>query len=257
MKNLNFPRFIGFFCILLLCRSALTTEDVQKSNVVIILDASGSMKSNLRSVRIQKMQAAKRALKEVLKTVPQNTQIGLLVFSGTNVKNHWVYPLGPRNDNRLNNAIDMIEPGGGTPLGAYIKIGADRLIQERKNQMGYGNYRLLIVTDGQAQDIKLVNSYTPEVLSRGIIMDVIGVDMVQNHILATKVHSYRKADDPDSLKKAIAEVFAEVSDQGTDDITGDAFDIIKPIPDDVADRCLKALIETDNSTIGGKELRKK
>lgn len=238
------------FGIFLFCLWALATEDMQKSNVVIILDASGSMKSNMRSGRAQKMDAAKRALKEVLKTVPQDTQIGLLVFSGANVKNHWVYPLGPRNDARLNTAIDAIEPGGGTPLGAYIKIGADRLIQERKNQLGYGQYRLLIVTDGQAQDIQLVNQYTPEVLSRGIIMDVIGVDMVGNHTLATKVHSYRKADDPESLKKAIADVFAEVSDKGTDAISGDAFDIIKPLPDEAVDKILKALIETDNSTVG-------
>jgi uncharacterized protein YegL len=230
---------------------------VQKSNVVIILDASGSMKSNMRNIRVQKMDSAKRALKEVLKTVPQNTQIGLLVFSGTNVENHWVYPLGPRNDARLNRVIDMIDPGGGTPLGAYIKIGAERLIQERKNQMGYGQYRLLIVTDGQAQDIQLVNDYTPDVLSRGITVDVIGVDMAQNHTLATKVHSYRKADDPDSLKKAVAEVFAEVSDKGTDVISNDAFEIIKPIPDEFADKLLKALIETDYSPIRGKEIRKK
>jgi Ca-activated chloride channel family protein len=257
MKKQYLFRIAGILAIFLLTRLAATTEDIQKSNVVIILDASGSMKSNLRSSRTQKMAAAKHALKEVLKTVPQDTQIGLLVFSGTNVKNHWVYPLGPRNDARLNTAIDMIEPGGGTPLGAYIKIGADRLVQERKNQMGYGQYRLLIVTDGQAQDIQLVNTYTPEVLSRGVIMDVIGVDMVQNHTLATKVHSYRKADDPESLKKAVAEVFAEVSEKGTDAISSDAFEIIKPLPDEVADKLLKALVETDNSPIGGKELRKK
>lgn len=257
MKKLIFLRIVGIFCVFLFCRYALTTQDIQKSNVVIILDASGSMKSNMRNTRVQKMVAAKRALIEVLRTVPQNTQIGLLVFSGTNVKNHWVYPLGPRNDARLNNTIATIEPGGGTPLGAYIKIGADRLIQERKNQMGYGQFRLLIVTDGQAQDLQLVNSYTPAVLSRGIIMDVIGVDMVQNHTLATKVHSYRKADNPDSLKTAVAEVFAEVSDQGTDAISEDAFEIIKPLPDDVAEKLLKTLIETDNSPIGGKEIRKK
>jgi len=224
-------------------------DNIQKKNVVIVLDASGSMRSNMRGTRTRKMEAAKNALKQVLKTVPPDTHIGLLVFSGKNIKDHWIFPLGPRNDQRLNKAIDMIEPGGGTPLGAYMKIGAERLLLERKKQMGYGNFRLLIVTDGEAQDKKLVNLFTPRILSRGIIMDVIGVDMAQNHTLAKKVHSYRKANNPESLKKAIAEVFAEVSDTGTHSVSQDAFEILKPIPDEVVNGMLKSLINTPNDSL--------
>jgi uncharacterized protein YegL len=250
MKN----HVIYLFFLFLVCLAAagLATEeaDVHKSNVVIILDASGSMRKNMAGTRIQKMDAAKTALKEVLKTVPKHTNIGIRFYSGQKNKHDWVYPLGPRDDQKLTISINMIQAGGGTPLGYYIKKGADRLLQEKTRQMGYGSYRLLIVTDGEAQDSELMEKNTPDVLSRGIVMDVIGVEMSQRHTLANKANSYRKANDPVSLKKAIAEVFAEVSDTGTGNLSQDAFEIIKPLSDDVAEAMLDALTASDNSPIG-------
>src|SRR5688572_14682498 len=115
-------------------------------NVVIVLDASGSMNGALPGSKLNKMAAAKVALKEVLKKIPQSTRLGLLVFSARNLQDDWVYPLGPRNDAELFKAIDLPLPGRGTPLGQYIKIGADRLLEERAKQFGYGTFRLLVVT---------------------------------------------------------------------------------------------------------------
>ena len=37
---------------------------------------------------------------------------------------------------------------------------------------------------------------------------IIGVNMKSDHTLATKVHSYRRADDPSSLTKAFSDVFS-------------------------------------------------
>ena len=71
------------------------------NNVVIVLDASGSMDRPMPGSSMRKMDAAKAALREVLKRVPSDTQIGLLVFSGANVSNDWVYSLGPRDDAKL------------------------------------------------------------------------------------------------------------------------------------------------------------
>src|SRR5262245_20756728 len=149
--------------------------------VVIVLDASGSMKQGLSGTGTDKMTAAKAALKEVLQKVPQSTHVGLLVFSAANVRSDWIYPLGPRNDSELMKAIDLPVPNSGTPLGDYIQKGADRLLEERAKQFGYGTYRLLIVTDGEAQDQPLVDRYTPELISRGITVDVIGVGTKTTH----------------------------------------------------------------------------
>lgn len=223
------------------------------NNVVVVLDASGSMGGYMAGgSTVKKIDAAKEALREVLKQVPMDTRIGLLVFSGSNRTHGWVYPLGPRDDDMLMEAISRPQPGGGTPLGAYIKKGADRLLEQRAKQHGYGSYRLLIVTDGEAQDQKLVDRFVPEVLARGITVDAIGVDMRSTHTLATKVHSYRSADDPASLKQAVAEVFAEVADTGPSSAGEDAFAQIAPIPDDMAAAMLNALSASGNQPIGQK-----
>lgn len=228
-------------------------QDVYHDNVVIILDASGSMDARMRGTSMRKIDAAKSALKEVMKRVPETTHIGLLVFSGRSRGRDWSYPLGPRDKARLDSAIGAARPSGGTPLGRYIKKGADRLLEERRKQLGYGTYRLLVVTDGEADDVSLVEKYTPDVVARGITVDVIGVDMNARHTLATKVHSYRSANDPSSLKKAIAEVFAEISAGGGGAAEDEeAFEVLAPIPAALAGAMIKALSTSGNHPIGAK-----
>ena len=219
-------------------------------NVVIVLDASGSMTGRMPGSQVVKMDAAKAALKEVLKNVSPSTRVGLLVFSARNLTNDWAYPLGPRDDAALLKAIDLPVPSSGTPLGRYIKKGADRLIEERAKQFGYGTFRLLIVTDGEAEDRALVDQYTPDIVGRGITVDVIGVAMAGTHTLARKVHSYRAANDPASLRRALSEVFAEVGDSRTDNTDADVFALLAPIPAEVATAAIQSLSSMDNRPIG-------
>ena len=219
-------------------------------NVVIVLDASGSMEETLAGTRTRKMDAAKTALKTVLERVPASTHMGLLVFSSSNVKDHWVYPLGPRDDAALTRAIELPEPAGNTPLGRYLKIAGDRLLEERAKQFGYGTYRLLVVTDGEAQDQNLVDRFAPDIMARGLTLDVIGVGMKQEHTLARKSHSYRRANDPASLQRAVAEVLAEVSKPRSDAAGAEAFDLLAPIPTEVAAAAIQALSISGNDPIG-------
>lgn len=219
-------------------------------NVVVVLDASGSMKDPMPGNRQTKMEVAKSALKTVLQKVPDTTQIGLLVFSARDLRDPWVYPLGPRDDVRLLRAIELLEPHADTPLGRYIKMGADRLLEERGRQFGYGSYRLLVVTDGEAQDQKLVDRYAPEVMARGITLDVIGVAMSRDHTLARKSHSYRRANDPEALQRALAEVMAEVIRERTDVAGADAFELLAPIPVELAAAAVQALGRSGNHPIG-------
>src|SRR4051794_41048998 len=87
---------------LLLCLRALTAEpSVYCDNIVVVLDASGSMDAPFTGAAQTKMEAAKAALKQVLTQAPQSAQIGLLVFSAKNLREDWAYPLGPRDDEKL------------------------------------------------------------------------------------------------------------------------------------------------------------
>ncbi len=250
MKSRSCPLLLalGVCALLGIVRPACGQE--YHDNVVIVLDASGSMGDPLAGTGIRKMDAAKTALKTVLKQVPARTHIGLLVFSSANLKDHWAYPLGARDDAALTRAIDLPQPGRDTPLGRYLKIAADRLLEERAKQFSYGTYRLLIVTDGEAQDQNLVDRYTPEVMARGITLDVIGVGMNQAHTLARKAHSYRRANDPASLQRAVAEVLAEVSKPQSDTAGAEAFASIAPIPTEVAAAAIQALSTSGNQPIG-------
>ena len=224
-------------------------DDIHKDNIVVILDASGSMQDKFSGDRTKsKMEAAKAALQEVLSKVPDDTQIGLLVFSGANIQNDWVYPLGPKDTQKLIAAIHLPQPSGNTPLGKYIRIGANRLLDQREKQYNYGNYRLLVVTDGEASDADKVKYYTPEILNRQIRIDVIGVDMKTDHMLAKVVDSYRKADNPGELVAAVSQILAETGDTGTDVGGEDAFEYIAPLSPEIAADLIQRLTTPPSNT---------
>lgn len=224
-------------------------DDIHKDNIVVILDASGSMQEKFSGDQTKsKMEAAKAALLEVLSKVPEDTHIGLLVFSGANIQSEWVYPLGPKDPQRLTAAIQLPQPSGNTPLGRYIRIGANRLLEQREKQYSYGNYRLLVVTDGEASDAEKVKYYTPEILNRQIRVDVIGVDMQTDHMLAKVVDSYRKADNPGELIAAVSQILAETVDTGTDVTGEDAFEYIAPLSDEIAADLIQRLTTPPSNT---------
>jgi hypothetical protein len=120
------------------------------------------------------------------------------------------------------------------------------LLEARKQQI-YGTYRLLVVTDGEANDPNLVDAYLPDIQSRGLIMDVIGVDMGSDHSLATRVSNYRRADDDSALQQAISEVFAETSTNNQDSEAD--FEMLAALPDEFASGALKALAASGNEPI--------
>ena len=226
--------------------------DPNIDHVVVVLDGSGSMAAPMGSVT--RMDAAKTALTQVMKDVPATTHVGLVVFSAAQKNNDWVYPLGPLDYGRFVGALQSVIPKDATPLGTYIKVGADALLERRKAQFGYGTYRLLVVTDGEAtgtDEAEKVRDFPPDVMSRGITLDVIGVAMNSEHTLATKVHSYRNAADAAGLAKAVSTILAEVSGQG--DQGGNAaamFDDIQGLDGAVASKMLEALTVSGNHPIG-------
>lgn len=231
--------------------SADAGAELFRDNVVIVLDASGSMNERMHDSPVTRMDAAKEALQAVIGRVPDNTQVGLVVFSASNLRNDWTYDLQPVNKAELSKAIELPRPGGATPLGQYLKVGSDRLLKQREAQRGYGTFRLLVVTDGIASDPILVERYLPDVLARGILVDVIGVDMKENHPLATRVRSYRKANDPESLVKAVTSALSEVSSQGPQDAAGqEEFELVAAFPPEMASAALEALTISGNYPIG-------
>ncbi len=218
-------------------------------NVIVVLDDSGSMRQQMRTDdgRISRIQAAKNALSKVIQGLPDDAQLGILLLNNSGRGNTWLMPLGPLSATAALPRIAQIRADGGTPLGSQMKIAADALLDLRQKQI-YGDYRLLVITDGEATDANLLEAYLPDILSRGLSLDVIGVDMAANHSLAGRAHSYRRADDARSFEKALADVFAESSNQSDDQGTSD-FELIAGLPDELAKQALAAFSVPRNNNI--------
>jgi uncharacterized protein YegL len=219
-----------------------------QQNVVIVLDDSGSMGEHMRSDRrTRKIDAAKSALRTVLEQLPEDSQVGVVSLNGT--ADGWLLPLSQVDQSSIDTVLTRINARGGTPLGKFMKVAADTLLEARAKQH-YGTYKLLIVTDGEATDPQLVDRYLPDIVARGLVVDVIGVDMSGNHSLSTKVQTYRRADDPASLTQAISQVvLGETSDADGDASEAD-FEFLAGLSNEVATAALLALSTSANEPIG-------
>jgi len=235
------------FVVSFACCPCLTAENV----VVVVLDDSGSMNERMGSGKKSepRMDVAKQALRKLVTQLPEDTRLGVLLMNGSYQSGGWLIPLGVLNRRAAISQIEKVEADGGTPLGESMKTALNALLEYRQKQP-FGDYRLLVVTDGEATDEEVLQQFLPDIVSRGIFIDVIGVDMKSDHSLASRSHSYRKADDAASLEKALTEVFAESS--YSDDLNGAQaeFDLIAALPDELAQQALAALTELQGQPLG-------
>ncbi len=217
-------------------------------NVVVVLDNSGSMNEPFvgGGTRIS---AAKNALLKVLDQTDDDADVGVLLLNPGR-QGKWLVPLGPIDKQAVRQAVGRLTANGYTPLGDTMREGADALLQLRADQR-FGIYKLLIVTDGEATDSQLVDQYLPEIQARGLLVDVIGVAMQQDHSLATRTSTYRRADDPQSLEKAISQVVnGESSATDSGDAAEGDFAFLAGFPSEVAAAAIGALTSTENTPIG-------
>lgn len=222
-----------------------------EQNIVIVFDDSGSMNEYLRTNRqTTRMEAAKSALSKAIADLPADTNLGLVTLNGRWTPQEWQIPLGPLDKEKALAAVAQIRPTGSTRLGSTLKVGADELLKFREKRR-YGIYKLVVVTDGLADpgtEANTLEKFVPDVLSRGVTIDAIGVDMDQTHTLATKVNSYQNGNNPEALATAIAATLAETSVKDASFL--EDFQIIASIPDEMAVKLLEAVQSSDNHPIG-------
>ncbi|QDV75850.1 vWA domain-containing protein [Botrimarina mediterranea] len=219
-------------------------------HVVVILDNSGSMAERMPGGGTR-MDAAKRSLQTVLDRAPADAEVGVLLLNPPRVGQDWLLELGPVDPAATRQAIERVMAGGPTPLGGAMKTATDALLAAREANR-YGDYKLLVVSDGEATDGNLVQRYLPEVQARGVLVDVIGVSMAQQHSLATRANTYRNATDPASLEQAIsAVVLGETSGRAQDLFQESDFEVLAPMPAEIAAASLTALATQPNTPLNG------
>jgi len=209
--------------------------------IAVVLDDSGSMFTRFGDS--SRMEVAKRVLISVLSKVGPNTHVGVVTFH-----KGWIYEIQPVDQKKLANAINSVYPSGGTPLGQYMKKGANALLKIREKKK-FGIYKLIVATDGESTDdaeTPLSGAYG--ILSKGLQVEAIGIGMKKKHSLATKV-SYRSADNPDELVRAVSTVVAET---GSGKDHSEDYATIATLDEKLCKDVLKVLSEPDNAPIGMK-----
>ena len=250
------------FLLAMLAICGLTSGVRADDYIVVVFDTSGSMGEYMRTARQTRMTVAQNALVEVLTQVPDTTKVGVVTFNG------WIYDLAPVDRGRLEKAIRDATAGGGTPLYQFMKTGADRLLEERAKNVNVGSYKLLVVTDGEASDNNLNNDgsfsdggFRPGVLrdivSRGITVDAIGLEMGDGHSLKNMINGrYMRGDDPASLKQSLSKAVAEVGFNGNDALSESAFAEVGNLPEVFVKSSIKGLTEYRNHPIGERPMVK-
>ena len=179
------------------------------TNIYIVFDASGSMGDGGCSGGEAKIRVAKRAVEEFAKSIPQDTNVGMVVFDRTGT--HERVALSPINSAALSSTVNAINYGGGTPLTDAMQVGFKALTQQGKKQLGYGEYHLLVVTDGQANNSQALNQEVDKILKYSpVLIHTIGFCIDENHSLHQPGKTnYSTAKDYESLLQGMRSVLAE------------------------------------------------
>lgn len=246
MKNILASLMVMFLTVI--CQSQPIKTNIYADNIIIVFDASGSMdRAMSQSDKRPRLPIAQKALKQVLQNIPDNSNIGLFVFG--DIKNDNPVQIGPKDLYALNSAIDTIRAGGGTPLGAYMQKASNQLLEQRQKNLGYGRYKLLVVTDGEAGDGDLMQRVAKEVIKRNLSLEVIGVAMDSNHTLSSTCTVYRAANNEESLNRAMAAAVAETKAIPASDTNESDFDLIQGLSDEQVRSIIVSLGNTENQPL--------
>lgn len=183
--------------------------DVTARNYYVVLDASGSMEARACRGFGSKIDQAREALAGFASALPKDANVGLLVFDGRGIREQ--VPLAGGDRAPFLDAVRAIKPGGGTPLRSALALARGKLVLQAQRQLGYGEYHLVIVTDGEAspgEDPRAV--VNAMIAATPIVLHTIGFCIDAQHSLNQPGRIlYRQANDLEELKRGLQNVLAE------------------------------------------------
>ncbi|MBF0233073.1 MAG: VWA domain-containing protein [Desulfamplus sp.] len=179
-------------------------------NFLLIFDGSGSMAELECGAGRRKIEVAKEAVTEWAKTVPENANLGLVAF----YHKMWAeLDLMPAIDQKdlFSQQIENLWASASTPLTEALERAYEKLTLTGRKQLGYGEYTIVVVTDGIADDPKSLYEYINRILAESPVnIYTIGFCIGESHSLNQPGRTiYRSADNPDELKKGLSQILAE------------------------------------------------
>jgi Ca-activated chloride channel homolog len=192
-------------------QNVVLSQNLMAANYYIVFDGSGSMADTSCGEGGRKINAAKQALKQFIRLVPEAANIGLFVFDAAGVRE--VASLGADRSSILQ-SIDEVNASGGTPLGEAIKVGSRALTAQAQRQLGYGDYVLVVMTDGQADSESTLSNAVSDILANTpIVVHTIGFCIDDGHSLNKKGKTlYYTANSAQELSAGLQQVLAEAPD---------------------------------------------
>lgn len=173
-------------------------DNLLEKNYIILLDDSGSMSG-------QKMKDAKIAVESFISNISDEINISLMTLNMGLIVNF------TKDKSLVIQSLKKINTDGGTPLSTSIKKAFSVITKKGKQQLGYGQYGIIIITDGVADSgenpTKIVNKIINET---PIEIHTIGFHLDEDHSLNQKGRTfYNTAKNVNQLITAMKGVLAE------------------------------------------------
>lgn len=194
-------------------------DNATADNYYIIFDGSGSMNKRECTNGDTKLDVAKEAVARWLRSVPDSANVGLFAFDENGASER--VPMkrnAAAHGQELLDLIGGITAGGKTPLGAAMGTALEALGSQAVWAHGYGQYHIVVVTDGFASDTDLLKKVSQRIYDTPIIVHTIGFCIGETHVLnQPDLMIYVSANSPDQLAQGLENVLAESEDFVTTD----------------------------------------
>lgn len=189
--------------------NALVSDNWLATNYLLIFDGSGSMDNTNCGNGQKKIVAAKQAIQTFINDIPNSANVGLYVFDNKDASLR--VPLGNNNRATLKQAIYDVTAGGATPLKSSLDSSYAALERQASKQLGYGEYNVVIVTDGDASQGENPQSAINRIYRDSpVTIHTIGFCIGEQHALnAQGITYYQSANNPEKLLAGLKNVLAE------------------------------------------------
>jgi hypothetical protein len=190
--------------------SVTDLQDKLAKNYYVILDDSGSMKSNKCATgHASRLSAAIEALSAFAEGLPQQANLGVMSFDGGRFSE--LLPIGTHSPMAIGALSQRMNVGGNTPLASAITRGYEALRRQAAAQLGYGEYHLVVITDGEASNGEYPDKIIERILTESPVdVHTIGFCIGKEHVLnQPRYLSYQAADNVQALRQGLQDVLAE------------------------------------------------
>ncbi|MEO1562230.1 MAG: vWA domain-containing protein [Pseudomonadota bacterium] len=176
------------------------TPDPNRVTTVIVLDDSGSMATE--------MSDAHRAVISAVQSMDDSARVAVLGLNAGLI----LEPMFASDAKTLvNDLVTRVPADGSTPLARAVSQAYGLLSEEAARQRSFGTYRIIVTTDGEADDNEALKSSVAEVLANSPVeLTTIGIGLGNRHVLKLAGHTnYLPIGDISLLESILLQVNAE------------------------------------------------